>query len=52
MERLQLVLIIPIKAPKEIIHQLKRSLSHYGFEGGIKIISLLGPYIGIKAESG
>ena len=52
MERLQFVPIISIKAPKKILYQLKRSMNHYGFGGGMKIISLLGLYIGIRAKSG
>ena len=52
MERLQFILIIPIKTLKKSVHQLKGSLSHDEFGGGIKFISLLGPFIGIRFNLG
>ena len=48
MKRLQFIPIIPIKALKKNLHQLKGSWSHYKFKGGMKFVSLLGPYIGVE----
>ena len=52
MKRLQFIPIIPIKTLKKSLHQLKGSLSHDGFGRGMKSVSLLGPFIGIRLNPG